>query len=238
MKKILLSAAMMVAAVSFASAQWFAGGNLGFESSKKEFVSLNVDGLLDALDLGIGIGGDLDLPLGGMELKTTSYTIIPKVGYIFNENWMVGLGVGYTNTENKVSMEGGDGEIKLTSNMFTANPYVRYTAWQVGRFSLAFQGDVNVGFGDLKMPDLVGGTGEEVKYKKMQYGVNIAPVVQFDLSCNVMLESKFNFASLGYNYKEVKVGDAKSKNSGFNFGANSNEAFTTGDIEVGFIVKF
>lgn len=235
MKKILLSAAMMVAAVSFASAQWFVGGNLGFESSKKEFVSLNVDGLLDALELGVGVGDVVDLPLGGMELKTTSYTIIPKVGYIFNENWMVGLGVGYTNTENKVSMEGGDGEIKLTSNMFTANPYVRYTAWQVGRFSLAFQGDVNVGFGEMK---LAGISEADMKYKKMQYGVNIAPVVQFDLSCNVMLESKFNFASLGYNYKEVKIDGEKSKNSGFNFGADSNKAFTTGDIEVGFIVKF
>lgn len=209
MKKILLSAAMMVAAVSFASAQWFVGGNVGFESSKVDGAFINSD---DA-----------------SEVKTTSYTIIPKFGYIFNESWMVGLGVGYTNTENKLKMLDGSDQ-KITENMFIANPYVRYTAWQVGRFSLAFQGDVNVGFGEVK--------DGEMKFKTMEYGVNIAPVVQFDLTCNVLLESKFNFASLGYNYSQIKVEGQKSKASGFNFGANSDNAFTTGDVEVGFIVKF
>lgn len=205
MKKILLSAAMMVAAVSFASAQWFVGGNVGFSQSNDEF---SID------------GGDLIA--NGAKEKTTAFTIMPKFGYIFNENWMVGLGLGYESVKVKDGAE---------LNGFAVNPYVRYTAWQVGRFSLAFQGDVDVAFGNIK-------NVYPVKVKTMSYGINIAPVVQFDLTCNVMLESKFNFASLGYNYTQIKADGEKVKNNGFGFGIDTDNAFNTGDIEVGFIVKF
>lgn len=235
MKKILLSAAMMVAAVSFASAQWFVGGNVGFETSKKEFLTIPVDGILGLVDVQIGtdVNLPLDILLEGAELKSTSYKILPKFGYIFNDNWMVGLGLGYSSATTKV--KSGEELVKLTPNMFMVNPYVRYTAWRVGKFSLAFQGDLNYGQGDTKVKLM----GEQImKIKDMEYGVNIAPIVQFDLTCNVMFESRFNFASLGYNYGQTKWNGEKYKNSEFGFGVDANNSFNTGDIEVGFIVKF
>lgn len=210
MKKILLSAALMVAAVSFASAQqWFVGGSAGFMQSK------------NTLDINqSNIWGST--PLNG-KVETTRYTIMPKFGYIFNESWMMGLGLGYAHTTEK--------DVSKT-NMFVANPYIRLTAWQLGRFSLAFQGNVQGAMGDQK-PD-----GGE-KTKVYSAGVNIVPVVQFDLSCSVMLESRFNFAQAGWSWTKMDYpGGAKRKATGYGIGVDADDAFTTGDIEVGFIVKF
>lgn len=200
MKKILLSAAMMIAAVSMASAQqWFVGGSVGFEQRER----------------GSWTSG---------KTETTQYNITPKFGYIFNESWMVGLGLGYSFSKEKDYSK---------TNVYGLNPYVRYTAWQLGRFSLAFQGDVIGAMGDQKYD------GESGKAKVRAAAVGISPVVQFDLTCNVMLESRFNFAQIGWDWQITEAPDgSKRKNTGFGFGVDADEAFTTGDIEVGFIVKF
>lgn len=223
MKKIILSAAMMVAAVSFASAQqWFVGGSLGFNSSKLEYGFDAVESMFPDVDFD-----------AASEVKLSTYTIVPKFGYMFNDNWMVGLGIGYSGTTVKPKF--ADVEGKVTIGSFVVNPYVRYTAWEVGRFSLAFQGDVDLAFGSMKTD------GVDNKPKMTEIGVNIAPVVQFDLTDNVLLEARLNFASLGYNSVQVDPdmeNVEKATNSSFNFGVNSDNAFTTGALQVGFIVKF
>jgi hypothetical protein len=66
MKKIMMIAAMMVAAVS-ANAQWYVGGTLGYSYQKNK----NTD------------------------VKTNTFTILPEVGYNLNENWAVGGKIGY-----------------------------------------------------------------------------------------------------------------------------------------------
>lgn len=210
MKKIFLSAAMMIAAVSFASAQWFVGGSVGFSQYEQGYNLVN--------------NGGLDFTeFNSNKVETTAFSIVPKFGYIFDESWMVGLGLGYSHTKIKDAAK---------QNMYGLNPYVRYTAWQVGRFSLAFQGDVTGYMGELKYD--MGG-----KDKIRSASVAISPVVQFDLSCNVMLESRFNFASIGWDWSIAEHdGGAKRKNTGFGFGVDADNAFNTGDIAVGFIVKF
>lgn len=210
MKKIFLSAAMMIAAVSFASAQWFVGGSVGFGHNEQGYDMFN-------------FGGINTTDFYDEKVETTSFNIVPKFGYIFDESWMVGLGLGYSHTKIKDVAK---------QNMYGLNPYVRYTAWQVGRFSLAFQGDVTGYMGELKYD--MGG-----KDKIRSASVAISPVVQFDLSCNVMLESRFNFASIGWDWSIAEHdGGAKRKNTGFGFGVDADNAFNTGDIAVGFIVKF
>ncbi len=211
MKKILLSAAMMIAAVSMASAQqWFVGGSVGFSQSEQGYDLYNYGGL--------GVAEFRD-----GKVETTTFNIVPKFGYIFNESWMVGLGLGYSYTKIKDEAK---------QSMYGLNPYVRYTAWQLGRFSLAFQGDVTGYMGDLKYD---GGGKDKIKAAS----VMISPVVQFDLTCNVMLESRFNFARIGWDWSIAEQdGGAKRKNTGFGLGVDAEDAFTTGDIEVGFIVKF
>lgn len=81
MKKTLMSAVAMIFAVGALSAQspWFLGGNLGFEFDK------------DA-----------------EKTKTTAFTINPEVGYMFNDNWGITLGLKYSTASQKI--DGGDSE--------------------------------------------------------------------------------------------------------------------------------
>lgn len=197
MKKIILSAAMMLAAVSFANAQWFIGGSVGVQTTKNN-----------------------------EDASITNYYVSPRFGYILNEKWMLGLGLGYTGTVTKSN------GLKINTNFFNFAPYARYTACELGRFSLAFEGDILGMFGQQKAMN-------SDKIKKSRFGVQIAPVVQFDLSERVLLESRFGFASLGYQYDQTKMPDGqKSTSNTFVFGFDSDDAFTMGDITVGFIVKF
>lgn len=90
MKKILLT--LVAAAMTVAaSAQVYLGGSFGVASAKVK-------------------GGD----------KTTTYQVLPEVGYSFDKNWAVGTVVGF-GKGTPVNIEGE------SSNYFTVQPYARYT---------------------------------------------------------------------------------------------------------------
>ena len=197
MKKIILSAAMMIAAVSFASAQWFVGGSIGYS--------------LDTEDQ------------GNAKVKTSNYLLTPQFGYEFNDNWMVGLQFGYEGLNEKYVPEEGDKQTTAFRDYFVVNPFARYTAWYVGDFSLAFQGNVEFGFGNDKAFD---------------YGLNIVPVLQYDLTPNVMLESSLNFAAIGFAAQQRGEGDNKTTDSYFGLTATGEGVDDLTDISLGFIVKF
>ena len=73
MKKIFLSAAMMIAAVSFASAQWFVGGWVGFGHNEQGYDMFN-------------IGGINTTDFYDERVETTSFNIVPKFDYIFDDS--------------------------------------------------------------------------------------------------------------------------------------------------------
>lgn len=92
MKKIMLSLAMALVSVC-ASAQVYIGGTAGISSNK------------------IGDGD-----------SKTAYTLMPEIGYQFNNKWEAGLEIGIKKGEVcKLSPVG-------ESTTFKVAPYVRYTA--------------------------------------------------------------------------------------------------------------
>lgn len=96
MKKIMLSLAMALVSVC-ASAQVYIGGTAGISSNK------------------IGDGD-----------SKTAYTLMPEIGYQFNNKWEAGLEIGIKKGEVcKLSPVG-------ESTTFKVAPYVRYTAVETG----------------------------------------------------------------------------------------------------------
>ena len=75
MKKVMLMVAFMVATVA-ASAQVYIGGGLGVNSYKP----IHQDGV------------DVD--------ATTTFSIIPEIGYNLDDKWTVGIGIGYEHASN------------------------------------------------------------------------------------------------------------------------------------------
>ena len=68
--------------------------------------------------------------------EETYLSIVPEVGYTFNDNWTIGLGIGYTYYKNN----GG------STGLFQLDPYVRYSFLEVGPAKLFVDGGLNFGF--------------------------------------------------------------------------------------------
>ena len=94
MKKILMTMVAVFAAMNM-NAQVYVGGSVGFGSAK----------------------------LGGGESEST-YKIVPEIGYNLNDQWAIGVGLGYQKGScnfGKFDFNPGKAE------MFVINPYARYT---------------------------------------------------------------------------------------------------------------
>lgn len=221
MKKLLLTVAIIVAATTAANAQWFIGGNVGF-GNNKETATFSSSGL----------------PTEKSTETTNYFSIAPKVGYIFNDKWSAGLAVEFFQNTLKVT-ETDTPDHKNTLSVFGFAPFVRYNTVNWGRFSLAFEGAVEVQSGSYK--DEPKSNDSE---KLFALGASIVPVLQFNLSKNIMLESYLNFARIGYSHSKITIelldneGKHESKNDDFRFGFDADNAFETGSLNVGFIYKF
>lgn len=145
MKKLMLVAAMMVAAIS-ASAQIYVGGSLGFESTK---ANENADNL-------------------------TTFAIEPEAGYNLNENWAVGVQLGYASKDKSKNEK---------VSAFTIAPYARYTFAKSGIASFFVDGGIQ--YASL---------GSDAKGSI--FGLGFRPGVKIAASNKVDLVAKLGF--LGY----------------------------------------
>ena len=75
MKKIILSALVAIVSLT-ANAQFWAGGQVGFNTSKT-----SID------------GNELD--------KANTFTLIPEIGYNLNDNWDIAVAIGYAHQSGK-----------------------------------------------------------------------------------------------------------------------------------------
>lgn len=75
MKKIILSALVAIVSLT-ANAQFWAGGQVGFNTSKT-----TID------------GNELD--------KANTFTLIPEIGYKLNDNWDIAVAIGYAHQSGK-----------------------------------------------------------------------------------------------------------------------------------------
>jgi opacity protein-like surface antigen len=81
----------------------------------------------------VWVGGGLG---ASIQKNHTSLSIAPEVGYAINDQWQVALGAGYGFNQTKVDVLGET--ITTNTNTLALQPYVRYVATTVGKFSLFF----------------------------------------------------------------------------------------------------
>lgn len=101
---------------------------------KKLFLTLALAfaGIL-AANAQVWVGGGLG---ASIQKNHTSLAIAPEVGYAINDQWQVALGAGYGFNQTKVDVLGET--ITTNTNTLALQPYVRYVATTVGKFSLFF----------------------------------------------------------------------------------------------------
>lgn len=179
MKKMILTALVAVASLS-ANAQVWVGGSLGFNYNK--------------------------LSVGNADLKTTTFSIAPEVGYTLGDN----LDIAIALSDSYASQKDGD-----SMNEFTINPYVRYTFFQTGKVGFFVDGGFSVGSTDGIVDD--NGIIQELDKNATVWGVGIRPGVKFAASDKVTFVASLG----GLGWRQVKSGNIKNQDFGFNVDGNA-----------------
>lgn len=227
MKKVFLTLSL-VAAAFFCQAQLFVGGDLGFSTK---------GGSLSGKDGNTSIS--IDRP------KTTTFEIVPTIGFMFNESIGIGLDFGFGVSNYKEKDE--DYSYKKSDNAWLVAPYFRWVFGQFDRVSLYADARINFGGGKAKVSVTEGSATSSLDGDKISnFGINIVPGINFMISDNIALNAKLNLISLGYNmtktitkdlyefeyYRDDDVEYTK-KDTSFGFGVNYRTA-----LEVGFVYQF
>jgi len=169
----------------------------------------------------------------------SAFGILPEIGYSLSDKFDVGVTLGF-GMENSNFWADDEKQGALRTTRFGIEPYVRYTFCEFGKFSLLGRAGFGFGLESDKMFDDEGKEIDGSKSSATTLGFTITPMVLYSLSDKVCLYTTLNFAGLGFESTTNKDNDGNKTNSQSNFGVgiNTNNAFTTGAIQVGFVYVF
>ena len=184
MKKILMTMVAAFAAVSM-NAQVYVGGSVGFVSAK----------------------------MGGGDSEST-YKIIPEIGYNLNDQWAVGIALGYQKgTCNFGNLDFNPGKTEV----FSVNPYARYTFLKSDMVNLFVDGGL-----DYVHTDVAGD-------KTNSFAIGLKPGVAVNLNDKLSFVAHAGF--LGYKNEKADHEGAKAFNT-FGFDLDGS------DLSFGFYYNF
>lgn len=150
-------------------------------------------------------------------LKTTDLTIslFPEIGYYLTDKVDIGLDLGIGSTINK----NHSSDVKTTTTNWLFSPYIRFSVIQAGDF------------------EFIGKASAYVEGNKnyTSFGVQLVPIVVYNLNDHIAMHANLNFLSIGSSYSKVKDGNSTTS---FNMGFNANNLATIGTLTIGFIFKF
>ena len=195
MKKIMMIAAMMVAAVS-ANAQVWIGGEVGFNTSTN---TVKVSGV-------------------STDETTNNFTIAPEIGYNLSDKWAVAVKVAFAHSGNNgevaVLLNNYLGALgfkdgKVTTNAIVINPYVRYTFVKSGNFSAFVDGGVS--YSTVHVNNM-----SDVMNNINSFGVAINPGISYAVSEKVGLVAHLGDLSFNTSWTKAKNADIKVTDNKFN----------------------
>jgi len=133
----------------------------------------------------VWVGGGLG---ANIQKNHTNLSIAPEAGYAFNDHWQVAFGAGYSFTQDKVTNLLGN-EVTTYKNKLSLQPYVRYVATSIGKFSLFL--------------DLCGDFG--LLDDTRDYAVTLQPGIAWMATDH--WTAAFRFGKIGYSHNFYKDAD-------------------------------
>jgi len=210
MKKFIIIAAALLLTLG-ANAQVFIGGSFGLSvNSQDENGSLT-------------------------DYSSFAFNFMPKIGYFFNSKIAAGLNVSL-GISGSSGLSAANNDVESSSLQLGIAPFVRYYALAFGKFNVGIEGVVGGTFGSSTTKT---GTVERKGPKTTAFSINFKPMVSYDLSEHVSLEAYLGFLNLSLSSTSSKPeGGKRVQSTAFHFGANADNVFTTGNIQVGAVFKF
>ncbi|HRY97446.1 MAG TPA: outer membrane beta-barrel protein [Bacteroidales bacterium] len=205
MKKTMLILCIAVLPVLGLNAQhMLIGGSLTFDHSKTETtVEANTTTTVDG-------------PVN------SSFGFAPFAGVFINDNFVVGLGLGYESTKSTQKDVMNVDEYTVSSNLLSFYPFARYYYMPTERAGLFLEGSIEVGFGKEKEEMKDGSTTETEEADVSGMAFAITPGVVIQITDYLALDATFGglqYASFGTKTEDDDV-TTKFKGSGFSFAFN------------------
>ena len=180
------------------------------------------------------IGGSFNLSgTTSTTLASFSIRVAPDLGWLIGDKWAVGVRpwarFGYATNY--------DG-LKSKSFSLGVNPYARYRMLGHRRFGLWAEADPEFGFTQSGND-----ARDQVRTSSSRtttYGVELVPVLTFQLNRHISLESRLNLFSLSLegNHSVFSDGSDQYTISGGLSATTKDLMDTLGDITIGFLYKF
>ena len=161
---------MTLAAVCVAAtmnAQAYIGGGLGFQTTKQG------------------------------ENTNTVIMVEPELGYNLDENWAVGISLGYGHTKQSTEVRGVETSVK--TDVFTIAPYARYTFVKLDKVNVFVDGGLS--YTHTKVGDA----------KNNTFAIGFKPGVAVNLNEKLSFVTHVGF--LGYQNSKDDVDGAKAANT-------------------------
>jgi long-subunit fatty acid transport protein len=214
MKKLVLMAAIALSIAS-ASAQIFMGGSVGVNFGSSDF--------------GTNIRG-----ISGKNYNKFALNMSPKAGYIINDKLSTGLQLKFASFGDNITNLANAKE-KTSASEFGLAPFVRYDALTFGKVKLGLEALLAVSSASSKTKT----AGVEANSIISTFELGVVPVLSYSLTEKFNLEAYLDFAEFGFASQTTKPNQGASISStSFGFGVNADEAFTTGNLNIGFVYKF
>lgn len=186
----------------------------------KKILALAVVALASTLAANAGdgfIGGRLGfMHTETSEVSTNQFSIMPEIGYNFNNKWAIGTTIGYDYTH----WCGSDVDL----HMFEFNPYARFSYFRTSNnlVQLFVDGGVGIGLGSVNYD------GDEID-TAVTWNIGFRPGIALNVTKNFSVVAHVGF-----------IGYEGANNAAFSIGCERRGgiSFDTNDLTLGFYYNF
>lgn len=212
MRRIVVAFVLLVACGFGAQAQYFVGGQFGLSTTGGSQKTGNTT---------------VDKP------KMTFFNFSPKAGKFLSDKLAVGVALDVMTQSVKTTAGGNTRTDKTTG--FGIAPFARYYFLQMNKFGIYAEGEIGLSFRKTELPSV----GPDEELKATTFGINIAPVMYYNLSEKFTLEASVGLFNFGYNTTTEKDQDNnKEVTNSFGFRAGLDGLVNTANISIGATYKF
>ena len=165
---------------------------------------------------------------------STSLSVAPDLGWFIGDKWAVGIRptVGFSNSTNS---EG----VLSKSFSLGINPYARYQLLAHNRFGLWAEADPSITYYKSRSQTRDGVWTSNSN--SMAYGVELLPVLTYQLNRHISLETRLNLFSLYLRGNDTENSSSGIRQHAFSGGlrATTKDIMDTlGNISIGFLYRF
>ncbi|PRX56511.1 autotransporter domain-containing protein [Flagellimonas meridianipacifica] len=192
---------------------WTLGGNVSFRTDT--FDSSINNTITD------GNGEIIDVFSEELNRDFSSVSLFPRVGYVFSDNWVVGLLADYSvnNSDTERIQEGQDASFsEFKSEGISLAPYVRRYFGVTPDLAFYMQGEVGYG---KSWSEEIFENSERRTSSGDNFFVNLRPGVSFFATKNLALESSIGV--LGYSSFNSENENSENEGQNFNFSINGSD---------------